>query len=400
MRQELEPASNGKKKQYMPALRWKKGEILALRQFIRSDDGSAITPLILVDNVAERQQNEAPTVSSRIPLDPKRYIDYTASEMQKLFNSRRALVDTSLFDSQRTDVDGLREFFSNVLARLSPLVPVLRLADTNERLTFFRGQIDGKGIALRLPEKSFAQMTQIDEFLERMKLDESSVDLIADLEYLEQERPDVEPLADLLSELTRRRTLWRSVTLISGAYPSKPSFVENGWLHFARSDWSTYEKVALTLKKRKEPVPSFGDYGIINPNAKPTSGSGGGGGTRPIIRYCAADFWRVRRASGITKKGSVSEYFDLSRECVIDPSYMGRDFSFGDCYIDDRAMVRVSQSGNASSYITVDTNHHLRFVTAQLTGVLPVPQPRDYSELPPLGAIGDDLTSFDEYWDI
>lgn len=400
MSQDLKVTVKSAADHYMPALRWKKGEISALRQFLRSDDNNVVTPLILVDNVAERQQNEAPRVSARIPVEPKKYIDYTASEMQKLFHSRRALVDTSLFDSQRTDIDGLSEFFSNAIAKLSRLVPVLRLTDASARLASFRGQVDGKGIALRLPEKSFAATAQVDDFLRGLNLDESSVDLIADLEFLEQERPDIEPIADLLSGLSRRRIAWRSMTLLSGAYPLKPSFGENGWLDLARSDWITYAKLTHALVTRKGRVASFGDYGIINPNAKPTSGSGGGGGTRPIIRYCATDVWRVRRASAITKKGSLSEYFDLSRECVTNDAYMGRDFSFGDCYIDDRAMGRVSQGGNASSYITVDINHHLKFVTAQVTGVLPKAQPRVYGELPSLGTIGDEHGSFDEYWDV
>jgi len=98
---------------YMPALRWKTGEILAMRHFFRSPASEAVTPLILIDNVAEREQSESGSIADRIPKDPKKYIDYTASEMQKVFNSRRAFVDTVLFDSRRPNIDGLAEFFNS-----------------------------------------------------------------------------------------------------------------------------------------------------------------------------------------------------------------------------------------------------------------------------------------------
>lgn len=379
---------------YVPALRWKKGEILALKRFLQDPLSARATPLILVDNVKEREQNE----SGSIPGDPRRYIDYTASEMQKMFNSRRAFVDTCLFDSERAGVDGIAEFFNNGIAKVSMLVPVLRLSDSETRLNRLRDVISGRGVALRLPERRFRANTDIDNFLKALQIDESSVDLIADLEVLEEKRSDIEPIADLIQGLTSRETAWRSVTLLAGAYPSKPEFLDGQWINYPRSDWDVYKNVARCLRARKHHVPWFGDYGIVNPAAKPTSGSGGGGGTRPIIRYCAAGYWRIRRASEITKKGSVSEYFELARQCAIDSAFMGREFSFGDRFIDDRAMGHVMGGGNAASYIAVDTNHHLTYTSVQVSKTLPKPAPRLLNELPTEEQrFGE--TSFDQYWE-
>jgi hypothetical protein len=274
----------------------------------------------------------------------------------------------------------------------------LRIKDADERLAAFKSA-GPKGVALRLAEKEFRSKADIDAFLKSIKLSEDQVDLIADLEFLDAERPDIDPLADLMEGLLDRGTPWRSVTLLSGAYPTKPAFPDDRWIHCPRHDWATYAKVAQVLQSRKLRVPLFGDYGIVSPKAKPTSGSGGGGGTRPIIRYCGKTYWRMRRAPEITKKGAVSKYFDLARDCVIDSGFMGRNFSFGDQFIDDRAMGQVSKGGNASSYITVDTNHHLTFAVGQACNALPKPEPRVLNELPQDELFGDG-TDFDKYWEV
>lgn len=385
---------NGKHPRYVPALRWKRGEISALKRSLKAPEGTIITPLLLLDNVAEREQNE----TKKIPSDPMKYIDFTASEMQKFFNSQTAFVDTKLFDSQRPGIDALVEFFRNPIAKLSPLVPVLRLTDAEDRLREFRDTDPVKGIALRLEERHFRDRDRIDAFLAAVGVDERAVDLIADLDKLEEERADIDPLAELIDGLSQRSKPWRSVTLLAGGYPSKPAFHDDRWIDCPRFEWLTYTKVATSLRRQKKLVPAYGDYGIINPKATPTSGSGGGGGTRPIIRYCLHGSWRIRRAPEVMRKGAVSKYFDLARECVTSSIFMGRDFSDGDRYIDDRAMGLAETAGNASSYITVDTNHHIAFVVAQLRRGLLKASPRSDNELP-LSELLVGSTPFDEYWD-
>lgn len=381
---------------YVPALRWKKGEISAVKRFLKSAPNAPVTPLILVDNVAERKQNEERSSASRIPTQPKKYIDFMADELQKAFNSRRAFVDTSLFDQERSGIDGLVEFFNNGIAKVSTLVPVLRLKDSDARIAAFKGT-KPKGVALRLSENELRSKSAVDAFLRSVQLSEGDVDLMADLGLLEAERYDIDSIADLIQGLVTRSVAWRSVTLLSGAYPTKPTFRDDGWIHCQRYDWAMFSAVAQVLRTRNVQVPLFGDYGIVSPKAKPTSGSGGGGGARAIIRYSDKTYWRMRRASEVTRKGTVSPYFELARECAVDSGFMGRDFSFGDQYIDDRAMGQVSKGGNPSNYITVDTNHHLSYVVAQACGILPKPYPRVVGELPQ-NEIGEGA-DFDKYWE-
>jgi Beta protein len=382
---------------YVPALRWKKGEISAVKRFFKSSPDAPVTTLALVDNVRERKQNEERSKASRIPADPKKYIDHMADELQMAFNSRKAFVDTSLFDLERSGIDGLVEFFNNGIAKVSTLVPVLRLKDAGARIAAFKG-MKPKGIALRLAESELRSKSAISAFLKAIHLGEGEVDLIADLELLEAERHDIDSIADLVQGLVERDVPWRSITLLSGAYPTKPAFRDDGWISCSRHDWAMFASVAQALQARKLQVPMFGDYGIVSPKAKPTSGSGGGGGARPIIRYCDKTYWRMRRAREVTRKGAVSPYFELARECAVDSGFMGRDFSFGDQYIDDRAMGQVSKGGNPSNYITVDTNHHLGFVAAQACGILPKPDPRMLSEFPENETFSEG-SDFDQYWE-
>jgi hypothetical protein len=387
---------------YVPALRWKAGEIRAFKKLLAWKQADGVTPVFVIDNPLERQQNER---GSRVPTEPIQYIDYVASEMQKVLGDHRAFVDTVLFDRMRTGVDGLSRFFETMFSQLANLVPVLRLEDTRTRLDALKATVAKTGAALRLPPRQGAETETIAAFLRDLGCDETNVDVILDLGHL-RERIEAKPTADVLTALANRANRWRTITLLAGSYPATLEPTATSPAVCTRFDREAYEAVRTELGNRNVRLPSYGDYGIVYADAEPTSGTLAGGGARPIIRYCTSDAWLVWKSAEGAEAGKTSPYFALARACATHPLFMGGDFSYGDEYIDDRATGQPLGGGQSVVYITVDMNHHLAFAAAQHNGTPPAPRPRPWYEVsepnfddaePEDDA--DDLDD-DSYWDL
>lgn len=376
---------------YVPTMRWKAGETRAIRKLIADNQASNIVPLFVVDNVKERQQNE----TSRVPSKPDAYIEYVVDEMQKTVGTGRiAFVDTHLFDSKQSE-DGLVIFFGTMLAKTTRLIPVMRINDEASRRLQLKDVVKYRGIGLRLAERHIGSSSEISALLEDLGIDETLTDLIVDLEYLDDVRADIKPFVATIQPLLERRKQWRSFILLSGAYPAKVSAAH---VYHKRFDWLSYVALRAEFAKTGKRIPTFGDYGIINPRVKPTSGSGAGGGAWPIIRYCTREGWDIIRSVDAAKAGNVSPYFELARSCATSATFMGRNFSFGDRYIDARATGATSAGGQAVVYITMDWIHHLCYAAAQANGTLPAPEPLKAGDVgPPAAPAGGDD---DEFWDL
>lgn len=382
---------------YVSALRWKAGEIRAYRHLAKAGLTSGVTPLFIVDNYAERAQHEN-VKKQRIPSEPVPYIVKMASELQKTIQMERAFVDTTLFDQaqkeQEKPLDGLVTLFDQSLIRLSAAVPVVRLTDTVSRREQLRDVVtNGRGAALRLPANAIDKGAEITALLKDLQLRRDNVDLIVDLGYV-KDGSLYDGKSELFAELAKLlagEPRWRTFTVLAGTYP-KTIPKGMGPHHYVRHDLRAYQRLRAAFKRQRLRLPSFGDYAIINPEAKPTSGTGAGGGSWPLIRYCTADSWVIWKAVRAAKRGEPSPYLELARACAQHPLFMGPKFSDGDLYIDLRAIAEKTSGGNSTSYIQNDVNHHVALTRAQLNGGIPSPTPRrpDEVKIPDIFATDDD----------
>lgn len=111
---------------------------------------------------------------------------------------------------------------------------------------------------------------------------------------------------------------------------------------------------------------AFGDYGVTNP--KPLEDID----PRAInpaaaIRYTVQNEWWLLRASGVRSKGKggMGQYNDLCRILIASADYSGAGFSYGDFQYDAHAKPGAS-SGSFMTWRRDATSHHLVYTVRQL----------------------------------
>jgi len=134
-----------------------------------------------------------------------------------------------------------------------------------------------------------------------------------------------------------------------------------------RREWELWK----TLQRRPNNLPRrdliFGDYAITHPIPKELD-------PRTMrmsanIRYTTTDTWLVVKGRNVRQYG-FDQYFELCKELVQRQEYAGRDFSWGDGYIEDCAN-GIAGPGNATTWRKVGTNHHVTLVTREIANLRP-----------------------------
>lgn len=156
---------------------------------------------------------------------------------------------------------------------------------------------------------------------------------------------------------------WASTTLALGAFPSSlTDVVKPGEVgRIPRLDLKIWKDIAA----RARVSPAFGDYGI----GHPLVAQGATFAPAPQIRYTAPDEWIVLRGVKGLRRGA-SQFYDICAQLVQMPEYRGEDFSWGDELIAKAARSATGLSevgpGNATTWRSIGTSHHLAQVVADL----------------------------------
>ena len=104
----------------------------------------------------------------------------------------------------------------------------------------------------------------------------------------------------------------------------------------------------------------FGDYGVRGPHTndghpcKHTNGK---------IRYTVPEKVFLLRGHPIVEDGGAHQMCDLAEQAVKSPHWLGENFSWGDSRL--RACSFGSFKGSTTTWIAIDTNHHLAYATQE-----------------------------------
>ena len=82
------------------------------------------------------------------------------------------------------------------------------------------------------------------------------------------------------------------------------------------------------------------------------------------MRYTADGSWLVLKGRNLRDHG-YEQFYDVCADLIARDEYSGREFSWGDEYIDDCANRRVG-TGNLTTWRKVGTSHHLSYVLREL----------------------------------
>lgn len=105
----------------------------------------------------------------------------------------------------------------------------------------------------------------------------------------------------------------------------------------------------------------FGDYGVRNPmsNDRPSPHTNG------KIRYTSGHNHFIARGHSMQLDDKGAQYYKLAATIIGSKHFKGADYSWGDSQI--VACSQGSFMGNATTWITIDTNHHVTAVVEDIT---------------------------------
>lgn len=343
------------KQHYMPILKWRQGEYLALE---RSKDSIKdwVVPLFEIPLEQWDFENERPAKS----LDD--HLKNFGKRLKKSWGDRRCFVDSPFLEEDATMADSthhLARIFSLARDNKCNAIPVFGLGKSAEYLLAVAEviAIDSKGACLRLVSDDFeaALNVPLQKLLASLKVSPEDVDVVID------------SAGDVLASATAQATSWqswiaalpyltkwRSLTIAGGSFPESiaPSEEYRPYKDVKRKEWQAYKKLlGLSLKR----VPAFGDYGcsatqtanidprLIDPNAK--------------IKYTITDQWRIVVGAQVKRNGR-SQYQALCNTLIKSTplAYEGPKYSWGDDFI--KKCADGDGNGGSSTWPCVATSHH------------------------------------------
>lgn len=356
---------------YVPILKGKEGEFAALQE-LKSDVRSLIMPLIEIPSIPLDYTSNRPAKSlddhligiperlSKCSMGNPLYLDLPSHGEEEHFKDGKLALDAILNDCEKLGVSA---------------VPVVSRTSSDDYLSTagLHGASFGSGLCVRLVEKDFNEdidlESEIDRIVRRIGDPASSpVDLILDLQDIGSEGNRSIVFSRYVFSLIPRKDVWRRIILAAASFPEDLSDVDAATTTLLpRHEWNLWQ----ALQRKPNGLPRkdliYGDYAVSNPVSKLLD-------PRTMrmsanIRYTTEDKWLVIKGRNVRQHG-FSQYFELCETLVARQEYCGREFSWGDTYVDDCALA-MKGPGNATTWRKVGVNHHLTLVARQLANRLP-----------------------------
>jgi hypothetical protein len=331
-------------KHYVPVLRWKRAERVALRA-LTPQTSSQVTPLLelvpTVDNAPSKVSEEVLRSWGFSPF----FLD-----LGNLPEMERADTLVSLSDGMR--VSGLRPILVTGLDRESKYQTAVEQVTTTDR----------RGACIRLYPRNLVNSSlaaDLSGLLTRLALRPDEVDLLVDYQLISDFAMPYTMLCSRIPYLSQ----WRTFTVMSGAFSQDlTEYQKNGQYIRYRDDWLFWQaQVASSLPRR----PAYGDYSIqyalyIEPPEQANVSAS--------IRYTTNDYWVIMRGEGLFNEGSPgnAQYAAHAKLLCEREEFCGRAFSYGDRYI-DRLNLGIEGPGNPETLLRAGVNHHVTFVADQLS---------------------------------
>lgn len=338
---------------YVPVLRWKQAEWLALRD-LHSTVKSRITPLI---------EFIPGKLNTSNPEALEKNISKTCKDFAACWGPSPAFIDFLHCPTQAVGVlSRIQTLTQNVQLRLIPVVNLRQnQAWRNAVAVFIAANNTQACIRLNLGDITGSTFNnQIQGVLSDLSLAVSSVHLIVDYGFITPQR-QLPHLIDVLSRLPHLND-WCTLSIIGGAFLKDLSTFTPGINTLQRLDWTYWRE--QTSGNGLPRIPTYGDYAIQHANYEepPLNAN-----FSASIRYAAQDSWTIMRGEGVRNEGGpgYAQYPANAALLRERPEFSGRNFSRGDMYIDDMG-VQTEKTGNARTWLQAGINHHLTLVVRSL----------------------------------
>jgi len=345
---------------YVPVLRWKQAERLAL-SYLDDVDKEGMTPLVELppryfDDVAV-QDFDATVVE-------------IAADLTTSWGRRPVFVDLSKVPT----ISGTRHPVTtfSLTARQYGLTPILVTGLTRpahfQRAVAAGSPASGAGVCIRLTRQDLSSTGFVERLrtvLSTLDVTPEKVDLVVDYAVWDSGAPSFGYLTSRIPGIER----WRTFTLLAGSFPPDLRVFERpGQYEWSRDEWVSWRDQVLNKPPALLRLPAYGDYTIqfglaVAPPDHPNVSAS--------IRYTAEDHWVVMRGEGLFHKTSPGskQYIANAELLCLRKEFCGAPFSYGDGYIAQVASREIATPGNPMTWLRAGINHHLVFVVRQLAHI-------------------------------
>ncbi len=336
-------------KHYIPVMRWRQAEIDALRNLF-DRDREVITPLIeILPSMGGGFQTIVRDIGRNWGFTPF-FVD-----LVQLEPSLRLSDGTHPFVLLGREAKSLR----------LPMIPVTALSRDSAYQEAVRAAVDSSkhGACIRInladlddPRFPFSLLRLVSS----CKLVPKQVDLIVDVAIIDEASISFAELLSGIPDLLK----WRTLTVLSGAFPKDLSLLEKNSQHeLKRFDWLNWiSEIRRGVAKR---LPAFGDYTIQHPEFSPPKK-----GLNPSasIRYTASEHWVIMRGEGLRNEGGPgNDQYPANATLLAERSeFCGEGFSFGDKYV-RRVSNDGRKPGTPTTWLCAGINHHITYAARQVS---------------------------------
>lgn len=333
---------------YVPVLKWKSGEKESINR-LYPDHKNRIMPLIeLVD------WSNANDI---------------AIELGSTFTGP-VLVD-NLFS-----IDSKYEFYKDLISadKTKYLIPVFYIDDLFNNPSIVN-EFNGAAIRLQVPEP-LDSLSYKKFFSNLFKVSKSKIIIILDLIFVNDVQTATLKYTALQATLSQLHEYTKSISNIvisSTSFPDDLSTLEaGGEVKYKRFEFMLFNKIKDFMES--EDLKSkliYSDYGVNKFTETSIDFSKLQYGVLPKIKYSTDDFYYVQKAEKdrLNNIYTVS-VFDMAKNIVKSSIFYGKDFSYGDSEIFDRAEGTTKGPGGNTNWVTYTTTHHIAVILNQLSNPL------------------------------
>lgn len=250
-----------------------------------------------------------------------------------------------------------------------PVTPTFGLDRDNAVWPLLKKEVAqfAKGFCFRIDFDDLDDQTEQtwQEIIERsaqLELEPAKTDLLIDLRHLGNK--STKELKDLVIEFLSYKpqgTAYRSIILAgSSALKHVGEIPKDGIGDVLRRELRLW--IELLSDAGEATHLTFGDYGVIHPDF---SDQGPNQNANAKIRYTIAGKIIIFRGHKLFNPSDFPQYHVLAERVRSSAGFRGRNFSFGDQYIDDCADFN-SGPGNLGNWVLADMNHHVQYSALQL----------------------------------
>jgi hypothetical protein len=339
------------KAKYVPILKWKGGERIALRN-LTDDIKKLIRPVLLVT------RNTEP--------------DSFCMEVARNWGTNREFYLDFHPDFAGNHAEFIEIVMNEEESKQLAIIPVVTMNTSLDFISFIENNISSSrfrhGLALRVRSLNSKTIQDWSDSLDQLINKADNIDLILDTgEIGHLPNDSIEMYSNLIKGVIRdlqQQNNFRHVIVAGASFPESISVRQNDISSISRIEWLLWKNIMNEM-----PYILFGDYGVDDPKDPEYEGRVT---IIPTIRYTHEDHWYIIRGRYDPRTPyDYTQFHELSRMLLQrNHIFCGEEFSWGDTKIFECANTTCTitncNHGNMTTWVQINTNHHLTYVALQV----------------------------------